>query len=423
MMLFVKMCFTDKIKENPNRYGAKMELNKQNIKKILGIIVFTVALLTAFQHFSVVIAIISKILSVIAPVIIGVCIALILNVPMRALEKNIFKFISNSKRKGVKKLLRPISLVSTIILSVGFIALLMLIILPQLKNAVVLLINKIPYYAERIIEFVEPVLHKYGIKSDLKFLHPEQFDMNKMQAMLSKVFSVKNSDELINTTVGVTSSVISGVTNFALGAVLAVYILARKESILKFTSRIMKATLSEKFCARIDRIVEVTENSFSSFITGQFTDSMLLGILCFIGMSVLRLPSAAAVAASIGITALIPVIGPFIGEAIGFIIIFIESPLKAVFFLIFILILQAIDNNFIYPKVVGKSVGLPGLVVLTAVIIGGNIAGIIGILLGVPLASAIYILLIDALEERERKKKELKIQNEKSNIQSGELGE
>ena len=420
MMLFVKMCFTDKIKENPNRYGAKMELNKQNIKKILGIIVFTVALLTAFQHFSVVIAIISKILSVIAPVIIGVCIALILNVPMRALEKNVFKFISNSKRKGVKKLLRPISLVSTIILSVGFIALLMLIILPQLKNAV---INKIPYYAERIIEFVEPVLHKYGIKSDLKFLHPEQFDINKMQAMLSKVFSVKNSDELINTTVGVTSSVISGVTNFALGAVLAVYILARKESILKFTSRIMKATLSEKFCARIDRIVEVTENSFSSFITGQFTDSMLLGILCFIGMSVLRLPSAAAVAASIGITALIPVIGPFIGEAIGFIIIFIESPLKAVFFLIFILILQAIDNNFIYPKVVGKSVGLPGLVVLTAVIIGGNIAGIIGILLGVPLASAIYILLIDALEERERKKKELKVQNEKSNIQSGELGE
>lgn len=400
-----------------------MELNKQNIKKIIGIITFAVVLLTAFQHFSVVISIVSKILAVIAPIIIGICIALILNVPLRALEKNVFKFIANSKRKGVRKLLRPVSLISTIILAMGFIAILMLIILPQLKNAIVLLVSKIPYYAGRIVEFVEPILHKYGINYDLKFLRPEQFDINKIQAMLSKIFAVKSSDELINTTVGVTSSVISGVTNFALGTVIAVYILARKESILKLTSRIMKATLSERFCVRLDRIVGVTENSFSSFITGQFTDSMLLGILCFIGMSILRLPSAAAVAASIGITALIPVIGPFIGEAIGFIIIFIESPLKAVFFLIFILILQAVDNNFIYPKIVGKSVGLPGLVVLIAVIIGGNIAGIIGILLGVPLASAIYILLIDALEERERKKKKLKVQSEKSNTQNGELGE
>lgn len=399
-----------------------MDLNRQNIKKILGIIVFTVVLLTAFQHFSVVIAIISKILAIIAPVIIGICIALILNVPMRALEKNVFKFISASPRKGVKKLLRPVSLVSTIVLTVGFIALLSLIILPQLKNAVVLLISKVPYYAERIIEFAEPVLHKYGVKSDLKFLRPEQFDITKVQTMLSKVFSIKNSDELINTTVGVTSSVLSGVTNFALGAVIAVYILAKKEGILKFISRIMKVTLPQKIYKRIDRIVSVTENSFSSFITGQFTDSMLLGVLCFIGISILRMPSAAAVAATIGITSLIPVIGPFIGEAVGFIIIFIESPIKAVIFLIFILALQTVDNNFIYPKVVGKSVGLPGLVVLIAVIVGGNIGGIIGIVLGVPTASAIYILVLDALQEKEKEKAAVKNSNnsEESNIQEGE---
>lgn len=408
------------MKEKLKYGGAEMELDKKNIKKILGIIVFTVVLLSAFQHFSVVIAIISKILAIIAPVIIGICIAFILNVPMRALEKNVFKFLANSKRKGVKEMLRPVSLVSTIILTVGFIALLSLIILPQLKNAVVLLISKVPYYTERFIEFAEPILHKYGIKSDLKFLHPEQFDLNKVQTMLSKVFSIKNSDELINTTVGVTSSVVLGVTNFALGFIIAVYILAKKESILKLTSRMMRATLSEKLCRKIDRIVDVTETSFSSFITGQFTDSMLLGILCFIGMSILRLPSAAAVAASIGITSLIPVIGPFIGEAIGCIIIFIESPLKSVIFLIFILILQAVDNNFIYPKVVGKSVGLPGLVVIIAVIVGGNIGGILGILLGVPMASALYILLIDALEERERRKKALKSEQENSNIQRGE---
>lgn len=397
-----------------------MELNRQNIKKILGIIVFTVVLLTAFQHFSVVFAVISKIIAIIAPVIIGICIALILNVPMRALEKNVFKFIADSKRKKTRKMLRPLSLISTLVLTVGFIALLMFIILPQLKSAVVLLINKVPYYIERVIDFAEPKLHKYGIESDLEFLHPSQIDMNKVQTMLSKVFSIKNSDELINTTVGVTSSVLSGVTNFALGIVIAIYMLAEKEKILKFTSRVMTAVLSERICDRIDHIISVAETSFSSFITGQFTDSMLLGILCFTGMTILRLPSAAAVAATIGITALIPVIGPFIGEAIGFIIIFIESPLKAVFFLIFILILQAVDNNLIYPKIVGKSVGLPGFVVLIAVIVGGNIGGILGILLGVPVASALYILVLDALEEKEKRKNSLKSNNVDSNIQRGE---
>lgn len=397
-----------------------MELNKQNIKKILGIIVFTVALLTAFQHFSIVLAIISKILAVTAPVIIGICIALILNVPMRALEKNVFSFIARSKREKVRKSLRPISLISTIILTVGFIALLLLIILPQLKNAVVLLISKVPYYLDRIVDFAEPRLQKYGIVENLDALDPSKIDISKVQSMLSKVFSIKNSDELINTTVGVTSSVVSGVVNFALGFVIAVYLLAEKEKIIKFVSRVMKATLSEKICGKIDHISSVAETSFSSFITGQFTDSMLLGILCFIGMTVLRLPSAAVVAVTIGITALIPVIGPFIGEAIGFVIIFIESPLKAVFFLIFILILQAIDNNFIYPRVVGKSVGLPGLVVLIAVIIGGNLGGILGILLGVPVASAIYILVLDALEQREQRKVPKSTKNDDSSVKRGE---
>ncbi len=397
-----------------------MELNRQNVKKILGIIVFTVVLLTAFQHFSIVITVLLKIITITAPVIIGICLALILNVPMRALEKNVFKFLANSKRKKVNKMLRPVSLVSTIILTVGFIALLILIILPQLKNAVVLLINKVPYYIDTAIEFIEPKLHKFGIEADLSSLHPSQINMSKVQSMLSKVFSIKNSDELINTTVGVTSSVVSGVVNFALGAVIAIYFLADKERIIRFISRVTKAVCSEKVYGKIHRICTVSETSFSSFITGQFTDSTILGFLCFIGMTVLRLPSAAVVAVSIGITSLIPVIGPFIGEAIGFIIIFIESPIKAVFFLIFILILQAIDNNFIYPKVVGKSVGLPGFVVLIAVIVGGNIGGIIGILLGVPVASAIYILVLDALQEKEKRKKAVNKKTDKSNTEEGE---
>lgn len=397
-----------------------MELNKQNIKKILGIIVFTVVLLSAFQHFSIVIAVITKIITITAPVILGTCIALILNVPMRALEKNVFKFLANSKRKKVKKLLRPVSLISTIILTVGFVALLILIILPQLKTAVVLLINKVPYYIDTAIEFIQPRLHKFGIETNLDFLRPSQINMSKIQTMLSKIFSIKNSDELINTTVGVTSSLLSGVVNFALGLVIAIYFLADKERIIRFISRVAKAICPDRVYNRLNHICNVAETSFSSFITGQFTDSTILALLCFIGMTVLRMPSAAVVAVIIGISSLIPVIGPIIGETIGFILIFIESPLKAVFFIVFILILQTIDNNFIYPKIVGKSVGLPGFVVLIAVIVGGNIGGIIGILLGVPVASAIYILILDALHETEERRNAIHKKSDESNIQKGE---
>lgn len=415
MMLFVKSCFTGKNIRSSEKIGDKMELNKQNVKKILGIITFAIVLLMAFQHYSILISVLSWIITITAPLTIGICVALMLNVPMRALEKNVFKFIANSKRNGVRKLLRPVSLISTIILTVGFIALLILIILPQLKNAVVLLINKVPYYIDAAIEFIEPKLHKFGIEADLSSLHPSQINISKIQTMLSKVFSIKDSDELINTTVGVTSSLLSGVVNFALGVIIAIYFLVDKERIIRFISRVAKVTFPDKVYSKIHRICTVAETSFSSFITGQFTDSTILGFLCFIGMTVLRLPSAAVVAVTIGITSLIPVIGPFIGETISFIIIFIESPLKAVFFLIFILTLQTIDNNLIYPRVVGKSVGLPGFVVLIAVIVGGNIGGIVGILLGVPVASAIYILVFEALREKEERRNAVNIKSKESN--------
>ncbi len=393
-----------------------MELNKSNIKKILGIIVFTIVFLTAFQHFGIVAAIIKKVIDILAPVIIGLCIAFILNVPMRALETNVFKSIANSKKPKVRKLLRPISLVSTVILMVAFIALLLLIIIPQLKDAVVLLVSRVPEYLTRFIEFAEPKLRSFGVDYDLKAFHPENINFSKIQEMATKIFSVDEKSDIFSTTMGVTTSVVSGVTNVVLGFVIAIYVLAQKEQILRFSARVSNAVFPEKVCKKIYHIGSVAENSFSSFITGQFTDATLLALLVFIGMSIFRFPSAAVVAVTIGVTALIPVIGPFIGEAISFVIIFIESPIKAFLFLVFIIILQAIDNNFIYPKVVGKSVGLPGVLVLVAVILGGNIGGMIGILLGVPVASAIYVLVLDALDEKEKKQEK----EEESNIQKGE---
>lgn len=379
-----------------------MNFTGKNVKIILGIITFTVVLFAASQHLSVVAAVISEILGILAPVTVGLCLAFILNIPMSLLERKVFAFTQRSKHKAVQKLSRPASLIVTVLLAIGFIAVLLLIIIPQLNDTVVMLVNKIPVYYDTFVGWVDRTIVRLDLEIDTNFLHNPRFDFEKISQMSQKIINKENANTILNTTVGVTSSVVSGVVNFALGSVIAVYVLAEKEKIGKFFNRLIKRVASEKVYEKFRKIISVAADSFSSFISGQFTDALLLGFLCFIGMALLRLPYAAVVSVVIGVFALLPVIGPIIGEAIGCFIIFMVSPFKALVFLIFILLLQAVDNNFIYPRIVGKSVGLPGILVLIAVIIGGNIGGILGVILGVPIASASYAIIVSWLDN-ERK--------------------
>jgi predicted PurR-regulated permease PerM len=297
-------------------------------------------------------------------------------------------------------MLRPLSLTSTVILTLGFIVLLLFIIIPQLHNSVLLIVEKVPDYYQAFVTWVDDMVLRFGLDISTEILHNPKFDINTITAMAEKLFTFDGASDILSTTMGVTSSVLSGVANVAVGFIIAIYILAEKEKIGNFTNRILNNLLPEKIYEKFLGVCSVASGSFSNFITGQVTDAFILAVLCFIGMSIFRFPNAAVISVIIGITALIPVIGPLIGEFIGCFIIFMESPLKALLFLIFVLILQAIDNNFIYPKIVGKSVGLPGIIVLLAVIIGGNIGGILGILLGVPTASAIYSLVVAWLNSK-----------------------
>lgn len=323
----------------------------------------------------------------------------------------------NSKKKSVNRLLRPLSLISTVVLTLGFVVLLLFIIIPKLHDSVMLIIAKVPSYYNSFVSWVDSLVVRFGLDISTEILHNPKFDVNTIMTMAEKLFTFDRTSDILSTTMGVTSSVISGIANFAIGFIVAIYILAEKEKIGAFTNRFLKKTLPETVYEHTLKVSSVTSSSFSNFITGQVTDAFILAILCFIGMSIFGFPSAAVVSVIIGITALVPVIGPLIGEFIGCFIIFMESPLKALFFLIFVLILQAIDNNFIYPKIVGKSVGLPGIIVLVAVIIGGNFGGILGILLGVPLASAAYALFISWLNnEKEAVQIETDVENNESNV-------
>ena len=381
-----------------------MELSKKNVVKILGIITFTICLYTGIGKLNVVGEFISEVFSICAPVIVGICLAFILNIPMKLLENKVFVFLKKSKSKFLNKILRPISLITTIILALGFIVALLFVLVPQLKEAILTLVEKIPTYYDNIVVWVEKLITRFSLNINTEFLHNPRFDFAKVNDLLNTYLPDSSTNDIINNAVSVTSSIIVGFTNFILGAVIAIYILAEKEKIMQTVSKFLSHTLSENKFKRISHIFSVTNKSFANFITGQFTDSTVLGILCYIGLKVLNIPYAEIVSIIIGVFALIPVIGPIIGEVVGFFLIFMENPESALFFIIYVLILQAIDNNVIYPRIVGKSVGLPGLLVLISVIIGGNIGGILGVLLGVPVASAIYALVVDWIEEKDAKK-------------------
>lgn len=389
-----------------------MEFSKKNIKIILGIITFGIVLFTASQNLTAVAGFLSGILKILAPVIVGFCLAFILNIVMNFFEKKVFKGMGKSKKRTVRSLVRPLSLASTIIAMLGFIVLLLFIIIPQLEDTVALLVEKIPVYYQSFVSWIDGLIERFGLEISTEMLHNPQIKIEDIMAMAEKVFTFEATGDILNTTVGVTSSVVSGVVNLALGFIIALYILAEKERIGNFTGKILEAVLPEKPYKHLCNICSVASNSFANFITGQFTDAFILAVLTFVGMLIFRFPSAAVVSVIIGISALIPVIGPIIGEVIGCLIIFMESPLKALLFLIFVLILQAIDNNFIYPKIVGKSVGLPGILVLVAVILGGNVGGILGVLLGVPTASAIYALVVDWLGNRNKDNKNTETKEE-----------
>ena len=214
-----------------------------------------------------------------------------------------------------------------------------------------------------------------------------------------KVVELKEGN-VINTATDVGTAAASTVMNTFLGLVVAVYVLAQKERIGRFTRRCIDAFLPKRASSAISRVASMASETFSSFVAGQLADSCILGILCYICMLIFRFPYPEVISVVIGVTSLVPMVGSFIGEVIGALLILIVSPLKALLFVIMVLAIQQVDGAFIYPRIVGKSVGLPGVAVFCAVIVGGNIAGVLGAVMGVPVCAVLYALLKEAVASR-----------------------
>ncbi len=379
-----------------------MELNSKNIKKILLLVFLSAIIVCGVFNMGSVFSLLGKIYSLFSPVIAALCIAFIFNVLLNGLEHKVFSFMDKSKRKFIVKAKRPLCLVLTYILAFGIISLLFLVIIPDIIETVLYLIKNLPAFLENAREWVVSVAAQFGIpESKIPTIN---LDFEALAKAVQDLFS-NYSNKIVNGAVDITSSVFGGVYDTVFSIVISVYILAQKERIGRFVKRTINAFIPKKTAKNIYHIATHASESFSRFIGGQLTEAVILGVLCYIGMLIFRFPNAPIISVLIAVTSLVPVVGAFTGIAIGFLLIVITNPLKALFFIIFVLILQQIEGNLIYPRVVGKAVGLPAIIVISAVLLGGNIGGILGALLGVPLSALIFTLLKEAIKNRENRKK------------------
>lgn len=368
-----------------------MELNKKNIKKICIIVAFGVVLYWLLQNVSVIGQTFSAVGSIVFPFILGACIAFILNIPMTIIEK---KWLKDKKSKNGRikksKWKRPVSIALSIVIVSCIIGLLINYIVPELINVINIFISKIPEAMEYLQTLVTDLMKNYsnvgakimGLEIDFESISNDAIGM------------LKNlGTSIVSSSFGIIISIVSGILTFVVAIIFSIYILLNKEKLARQVKKIIYAYFSEEKANRILEISKLSNNTFNKFITGQCTEALILGLLCTIGMLVLGIPYAATIGCLVAFTALIPIVGAFIGGAVGFILILSVSPIKAFIFIVFLIILQQIEGNIIYPKVVGDSVGLPGMWVLVAITIGGSLWGIVGMLIGLPIVSVIYTIL------------------------------
>lgn len=367
-----------------------MELSKKTVKRILLIITFTVVLIWGIYNHKLLLNYLSSVYALIRPFVIGLCMAYVVNVIMRPIERMWMKALSKCKGKWVKKLKRPICLLLSILLIIGIILAVVFLIMPELSDSVASLVSMIPSYADEIEGWWDALsarLVKYGVD-----LPQFSFETDKLIDFLKD-----GGTAVINTTLSATTSIVTAVINFVLALVFSVYVLAQKETLKRQSEKVLARIMKPEHKKKLLALLALVNRTFTNFITGQLTEAVIIGALCFIGMAIFSMPYAPAISVLVGFTALIPVFGAFIGTAIGAFLILLVKPIQALWFIVFIIVLQQFEGNLIYPKVVGKSVGLPGIWVLVAVTIGGNAMGVIGMLISVPLCSVLYVLARNAV--------------------------
>lgn len=361
---------------------------------------FTALLVVALWKFDVVLGVLKTIGQIIFPFILGGAIVFVINVPMSFLEKKIFENIKK-ENKAARKLARPVSLLLTIVLVVGVIALVMIGVIPQLTKTMGSLMINITDFIPQIKIWIRDFFHDNREIMNLV----DQVQFKPDQAIRWGISLLGNgAGNMMNTTVSAVGSVVSGLATFFIAFSFACYVLFQKEKLHVQIRKVLFAFLPKQKADAFLKVCSLTYRTFANFLTGQCLEAVILGCMFVVTLSILRMPYALLIGVLIAFTALIPIFGAFIGCAVGSFLIFMVSPKQAIIFIIVFLVLQQIEGNLIYPHVVGESVGLPSIWVLAAVTIGGNLMGIVGMLVFIPLLSVVYTIFRKVVYQRLKKR-------------------
>jgi len=348
----------------------------------------------AIHYWETVIGTLKLILSASTPILIGLVVAYIINILMVFYEK---RFFSRTKNPMLIKAKIPLCMLLAMLSFVLIIALIVGLVVPELTSCIQLLISDIPPAMEALLSSeVFKELAPEDLYAQLRGIDWKSL-MNEMMKLLSSGLG-----STVGAVVSAVSTMVSNVVTGVLAFIFAIYFLLGKETLCAQCRRVMKNYLPEKAGRKVSYVFSVVNDSFHKYIVGQFTEAIILGALCAGGMLVFGFPYAGMIGALIGFTALIPVAGAYIGGGVGFIMILTVSPVKALLFIVFLVVLQQLEGNLIYPKVVGGSLGLPAIWVLAAVTIGGALSGIMGMLVGVPIAASVYRLIRDDMRRKEQ---------------------
>ncbi len=369
------------------------EKRKVMARWLIGIAAACILIFLGVQNINIVANAVSWVMGLIMPLILGFAFALILNVPMRFFESHLWP---KTKKKFLCKLRRPLAFIISLVLIIGILAGVVWLVIPELVDAVKLIVQSVIDLVNKLSAMDETELAELPLGNILL-----STDWDKLLDTL-QTWLKNQSGTIVNTAVGTIGSLVGGIFDFFITFVFAIYILFSKDKLKTQAKRLIRVWLPKNFGEWSIHAASVASQNFRNFISGQSLEAVILGVLCMIGMWIFGFPYAPMVGALVGVTALIPVVGGFIGAGVGAFMILTVDPLKAVLFLVYIIVLQQLEGNLIYPRVMGSRVNLPGMWILAAVTVGGGIAGPVGMLLSVPIASTIYVLVREATDKREK---------------------
>lgn len=369
---------------------------------MIGVVTACILIYLGVRHIEHVAAAILWVIDLFKPLLLGLILALILNVPMSAIEK---RLLVNVKCPKIQRLRRPLALALALLFVFGLFIGVAFLVVPELVGAVKLITQIIMSWIDNLARLEGTI--NWSFIPFGEQISQVDIDWMGLKTHIEQWFTSQSGD-LVDRAVNAIGVAAGNIVNAFVGIVFSAYTLARKDQLKSQCLRLIRAWLPERFGASLLHVCGVCGITFRQFIVGQAMEAVILGTLCMIGMAILGIPYAPMIGALIGVTALIPVVGAFFGTIIGTVMILTVNPFKAFVFVIFLLILQQVEGNLIYPRVVGSKTNLPAMWVLAAVTVGGGLAGPVGMLLGVPTASAVYALLREATLKREQKLKETK---------------